>query len=189
VGDAAIRPPVVIVAGATDTDFEPHVPRYRRLLVDAFAGFVGTVISGGTKQGVAGIVGDVAAAHPSVRAIGYAPTTLPPGTATDSRYAEVRRTPGDRFTAADPLRAWVDLFTAGIAAADVAVVGVGGGEIATTEYRIGLALGARVGLIEGSGPEVDAMLADGRWNHALNRLRDDAAAVAAFIRSEPAPTG
>jgi SLOG in TRPM, prokaryote len=157
--------------------------------VDAFADFEGTVISGGTKQGVAGIVGDVAAAHPSVRAIGYAPAALPPGAATDPRYAEVRRTPGDRFTAAEPFRAWVDLLTAGIEAADVAVLGVGGGEIATIEYRIGLALGARVGLIEGSGPEVDAMLADGRWNHTLERLPGDSAAVAAFIRGGAALTG
>lgn len=182
-----MRRPVVMVAGATNDEFAPEVPKYRRLLGDAFRGFSGTVISGGTAQGIAGIVGDLAATHPAVHAVGYIPAALPPGASADSRYAEVRRTSGHGFSAAEPLQAWVDVIAAGIEPAAVAVLGVGGGEIAVLEYRLAVALGARVGLIEGSGVEVDEILAS--LPGAVVKLPAAAAAIAAFIEDGNALTG
>ena len=56
---SSIRGPVVVVAGATDSAFEASIEGYRSRLDEAFADFGGSVISGGTKDGVAGLVGDL----------------------------------------------------------------------------------------------------------------------------------
>ena len=53
----AIEPPVVIVVGGAHPDVETKMQAYRDLLFEAFAGFRGTVLCGGTKQGVPGIIG------------------------------------------------------------------------------------------------------------------------------------
>ena len=170
-----------MVAGSTDAQFEPEVPRYRELLLAAFAGFTGTLISGGTEAGVAGIVGAVAARYPAVRAVGY----LPAGVAADGRYTEIRRTAGATFTVAEPLQAWVDVVAAGLDPTAVRVLGVGGGDIAAQEYRMSCTLGARVGLVEGSGPVVDAFFADPQWREAVHRLPPTVAAIAAFVGGAP----
>ena len=71
-GCPPLRPPVRIVTGGTAADVEADVRAYADLFITAFAGFEGTVISGGTTQGVCGLVGDAAqryrATHPHRRA-------------------------------------------------------------------------------------------------------------------------
>ena len=176
------RTPLVMVAGSTDERFEPEVPRYRDLLVDALKGFAGTLIAGGTEQGVAGIVGAVAARNPAVRAIGYVPAVLTGGATEDPRYTEIRRTRGTRFTAAEPLQAWADVLAAGIEPGAVAVLGIGGGDIAAQEYRVSLALGARVGVVAGSGGAADALTTDRRWRHVIETVPENSSAIAAFLR-------
>jgi SLOG in TRPM, prokaryote len=189
--ETSLRPPVVMVAGATGEGFEPQVDRYRKLLLDAFARFSGTLISGGTEQGVAGIVGALAADSMAIRAIGYVPAGVAGGASVDARYTEIRRTAGDRFTAAQPLQAWVDVIAAGIEPAAVAVLGIGGGEIAALEYRVALALGAPVGLVAGSGAAADELLAvaPAGPGAAPVRLPPDAGAIADFVGGRRPATG
>jgi hypothetical protein len=185
----ALEGPILVVAGGTDPRLAEQIEGYRPLVAEAVAGFEGTVISGGTRQGVCGMVGEAAAASGGrIRAIGYLPSSLPEDADPDDRYDEIRTTDGKGFTPVDPLQNWIDLVASGIDPADVVVLGLGGGRIAAVEYRTALAMGARVGIVEGSGREASRLLSDPRWNEApgLVPLPSDAQTVRAFVVS-PGP--
>jgi len=178
--------PVVIVAGGCDPSVEEEMRGFRELLVAAFDGFAGTILSGGTREGVSGLVGDVKEAYPDrIRAIGYLPGSgLPPDATPDAeRYDELRLTDGVGFSPLEPLANWIDLVASGIPPAAVRLIGINGGRIAATEYRLALALGARVGLIEESGREAARLLPDADWagSPRLVLLPRDAAAIRAFL--------
>ena len=166
-GCEPIRPPVAILAGGTDARIEAEMRAYRDLVLAAFAGFSGTLVSGGTAAGIAGLAAEVGAAYPErVWTIGYLPAAVPPGVAVDRRYRELRRTSGERFSPIEPLQCWTDLAASGVSPEHVCLLGIDGGAVSAAEYRIGLALGARVGLIAGSGREADRLLADEEWSRA-----------------------
>ena len=160
---------------------------YRAQLDAALAGFNGTVISGGTLQGISGLVGEIGSRRASgLRTIGYLPATLPTdGTATiDDRYHEKRRTTGqEEFSALEPLQNWIDILCSGIAAKDVRVLGINGGDIAGLEYRFALALGASVAVIEGSGREAEQLVKE--WPLApksrLTVVPNDPMTLRAFV--------
>jgi hypothetical protein len=105
-------------------------------------------------------------------------------TGIDRRYSEIRRTSGEDFTLLEPLQNWTDLLASGISPADIKLIGINGGSIASAEYRIGLALGAEVGVIEGSG-RVDArLLQDDEWNvvQGLVPMPPDLMTIRSFLR-------
>lgn len=184
-GDPAeLEAPVVIVAGGCDPSFEPEMRGYRDLMARGFDGFEGTVISGGTRQGVSGLVGGLgAAAKGSLKTVGYLPGMIPSDATLDTRYAVVRRTDGSGFSPLEPLQNWIDIVASGIDPADVKVLGVNGGLIAATEYRLALALGALVGVLEGSGREAARLLADEDWSGSpgLVRLPADPMTLRGFL--------
>ncbi len=190
-GDAApINAPVLIVAGGTDPRIEGKMQDYSNLLMEALSAFEGTIISGGTTQGVAGLVGDVAKATPGrFHTIGYLPDLIPKDATRDddpSRYQELRHTDGHGFSALEPLQNWIDLIASGVPIDRVRLLGINGGPIAAAEYRIALALGARVGLISGSGREAGAIFADRSWSTSQNLLDlpADPDTVRAFVDLE-----
>lgn len=163
-GAPPIEPPVAIVAGGTDLRVEPFMRSFAGLLEAGFADFAGTVVSGGTEQGVSGVVGDLGRTTDGrIHALGYLPRSLPSDATPDAGYHELRRTYGREFSPLEPLQAWIDLVAGGIAPADVTLVGLGGGRIAATEYRIALALGATVAIVVDSGREAGRLLSDERW--------------------------
>ncbi|HEY9248754.1 MAG TPA: RyR domain-containing protein [Rariglobus sp.] len=160
-----IQGPVVLIAGdgagAAGTG-----EGVREMIGSIFHVLRGTVVSGGTRQGVAGLIGEFGpAASRRVRTVGY----LPGGRADDAtaqrdeRYAELRTTEGADFSLREPLQAWIDLLTAGIRPEEVVLFGFGGGEIAAAEYRMALAFGARVVIAEGTGRAADALAQDAFW--------------------------
>jgi ppGpp synthetase/RelA/SpoT-type nucleotidyltranferase len=158
---ARLEAPVVIVAGGTDPRLAEQLAGFEPVLAETLAGFGGTVISGGTRQGVCGMVGAASEqAGGRLHSVGYLPAQLPDDAKPDARYDEVRRTDGVGFSPLEPLQNWIDLVASGIGPAEVTVIGVNGGRIAATEYRIALALGARVGVIAGSGREAARLLID-----------------------------
>lgn len=61
------------------------------------------------------------------------------------------------------MRAWHDMLEAGVSPADVTVLGFGGGPVSAFEYRMALAMGATVGLVDGLGGAAGDMLADPLW--------------------------
>ena len=181
---APIPSPVLIVAGGTGA--EVSLEEYQPLLMNGFRGFRGTIVGGGTNAGVSGLVGAVQAACPeTISTIGYVPASLPAGAELDSRYRQVRSTPGTDFSALEPLQYWTDIISSGIAPAQVKLLGINGGEIAAFEYRLALMLGAKVGVIESSGRQAARLFKDPYWVNlkALQRLSPDAKELESFIGS------
>ncbi len=188
-GAPPIDGPVLIVAGATDPRMSERIDGFRPILAEAMAGFRGTVISGGTRQGVCGMVGELGeAAGDRIHVVGYLPGQLPDNAVPDDRYDELRITAGRGFSPLDPLQNWIDLIASGIDPTEVVVVGLNGGQIAAAEYRIALALGASVGIVQGSGREAARILADRRWSTAddLVSLPADPHTMRAFV-TKPVP--
>ncbi len=166
-GVPPIGGPVLIVAGGTDPERAVQIEGFRPILAEALAGFRGTVISGGTGHGVCGLVAELgAAAGDRIQTVGYVPASLPEVSPADPRYDDTRRTHGVGFSPLEPLQYWLDLVASGIDPSEVVMLGFGGGDIAAAEYRIALALGARVGIIAGSGRAASRLLADPRWTSA-----------------------
>lgn len=183
---ATMAGPVVIIAGGCDANFEPELPKYRRLLVEGFRGFAGTIISGGTRAGISGLAGDIQQAYPEqIQTIGYIPKLIPAAAPVDPRYKQIRKTEGSDFSALEPLQYWIDLIAAGISPSQVKLLGINGGAISGAEYRMALALGARVGVIEGSGREATSLIQDDTWGTSklLLRLPADAMTLRAFVGS------
>ena len=190
-GAPPIVGPVVILAGWTDPSLDETMGGYRDLLREVFSGFSGTIISGGTTAGICGIAGEIGEASSSAtRTIGYLPSDpLPADAVIDPRYTEIRRTGGHGFSPLDPLQNWIDLLASGIDPAQVAVIGINGGRIAAVEYRIALALGARVAVVEESGRAAARLISGEDWARAANLLScpADAMTLRAFLRPLAAP--
>jgi hypothetical protein len=158
--------------------------QYRDLVLHAFRDFQGTIVCGGTREGVSGLVGEVAATYPKrIRTVAYVPRKLPGDATLDRRYRDLRRTDADRFTPLEPLQAWVDLVASGIEPANVKVLGINGGDIAALELRVALALGVLVGVVEESGRAATRLLADEAWavSERLVPLPEDGETLRAFI--------
>jgi ppGpp synthetase/RelA/SpoT-type nucleotidyltranferase len=143
-----LKSPVVILAGATASPPKHSLDGYVELLRDVFRGFSGTIVSGGTRGGVAAIAGELGVRSPkSIRTVGYVPREIPRRIRIDDRYVEIRRTPGAEFSLAEPLRYWADILYSGVSASDVTLLAAGGGLITTAEAELATALGARAAVI------------------------------------------
>ncbi|NOZ20000.1 MAG: hypothetical protein GXP25_02815 [Planctomycetes bacterium] len=182
-----INQPIVIVVGGCDPQLKKEMAGYRYLLLEAFRDFEGTVISGGTTAGISGIVGEIGKRYRGrIHTIGYLPQApLPADAKLDKRYGEVRRTKGEGFTPLEPLQNWMDILASDIDPVEVRVLGVNGGKIAAAEYRIALALGAQVAVVEESGREAARLAPDEDWSDLPNliHLPADPMTIRAFIGS------
>jgi ppGpp synthetase/RelA/SpoT-type nucleotidyltranferase len=179
--------PVVIVAGGCDPKFEKDlVATYGGLLQEAFEAFSGTIISGGTTAGISGMVGQL---KPSpgrqLHRVAYLPSVdpLPRGDKPCGSY-EVRPSPGKDYNPAGVLRAWADILLQRVGPGKVRILGIDGGDLTGFELRLGLALGAVVGVAEDSGRVVKTLLEERTpcRPEGLVPLPADAATWAAFIR-------
>jgi len=178
--------PVVIVVGGCDPSIEQQMKSYRELMLDGFKDYNGTVISGGTLEGVSGLVGEVGEEYPeTIRTLSYLPKLIPADATVDRRYSEIRKTEGSGFSPLEPLQNWIDIIATGLEPSEVKVLGINGGLIAALEYRIALALGAIVGVVEESGREAAKLLRDEKWvgSKKLAHLPADALTVRAFVGS------
>ncbi len=181
-----IQGPVVIVVGGCDPSIEQQMKSYKELMLDGFKDYSGTIISGGTMEGVSGLVGDVGEEYPeTIRTLSYLPKLIPADATLDKRYSEIRKTGGSGFSPLEPLQNWIDIIADGLDPSDVKVLGINGGMITAIEYRIALALGATVGVVEESGREAAKLLRDEKWigSKKLIHLPPDAMTVRAFIGS------
>jgi ppGpp synthetase/RelA/SpoT-type nucleotidyltranferase/ADP-ribose pyrophosphatase YjhB (NUDIX family) len=186
-GEPSLTEPVTIIAGACDPARVKEMAGYRELLRNSFADFRGTLISGGTQQGICGLVAEIgSASRGRLRTVGYLPRKLPrDGTATiDRRYDRRPRTDGNKgFSAFEPLQNWIDLMVSGIDPAQVHVIGINGGRIAALEYRLAWALGAQVAVLHRSGrsaDEIEAGVRNGEFTGILV-VPKDTATLRAFL--------
>ena len=143
-------------------------------MLKAFQGFKGTTICGGTNAGVAGMVGEIAAAEGAteggiLEVVGYIPRNLPYDQPVDPRYSSLVPSEGLTYGATHALQYWSDLLLAGIKPRDVRVLGIDGGMISAFEYRIALALGAQVGVLEPATRATDSLLSHPDWCDCTGR--------------------
>lgn len=176
----SLRGRIIVLAG--DTLPEPLDLPVKQAVIDAFEGIESTILSGGTRFGVAGLAAELGT-RPAARTIGY----LPEGARgdADSRYDDLHFTNNINYSQMEAVQGWHDLRASGIQPGEVRVLGIGGGAIAAFEYQLGLALGAVVGLVEGSGRAVHRLLEDPLWcDHPnLARVQATASSIRSFISS------
>ncbi len=187
----SVKRPIVMVVGGCDPRVQDQMEAYRGDLEAAFEGFEGTIIGGGTQQGISGIVGDIASRHKgAVQCLAYRPYALPGDASPHRAYvlhntAEVpnRAHKTAQFSALEPIQGWIDLLAAGVSPSDVAVLVINGGPISAFECRMALALGARVGVVESSGRSATDLQADSTWWGAphLLWLPRDGMTLRAFV--------
>jgi hypothetical protein len=186
--------PVVILAGDTTGESAEKLQSIGSTLKHAFEGFAGTLISGGTPVGVAGIAGEIAdalkASGRPAKVKGYIPKSLPHDQRKDLRYTELIPSEGRAFSALEPLLYWKDLLAAEIPPTEVRVIGIDGGPISAVEYCMALAFGAKVALIEPSSLSSAAAVAqDPDWSSNRNLLPfpADPMAIRAFVNPPHPP--
>lgn len=165
-GSMFLQSPVLILAGGCgglDSSYQSQFD----LLRDRLRSFRGTIISGGTKSGIAGIAGDlqeaIGPAH--LQTVGYVPTEAADGLQAllDPRYRHHRYTAGTDFSPLEALTYWEDCLASGEDPHKMKLIGFNGGRIASCEYKIALAFGAQVGIVRGSGRAADELLTDLLW--------------------------
>jgi ppGpp synthetase/RelA/SpoT-type nucleotidyltranferase len=181
-----LEAPVLVVAGGAVSLDSQGQAIAGSLLKNGLRDFRGTVISGGTRVGIPGCVGDIASElgeRKHFRLLGYAPKALPANAPRDSRYDQIVEVGRDEFSAIQILRNWGDILAAGIAPSSVYLVGIGGGPVSADEYHIALALGASVGIVIGTGGSADALISDPLWAGVANLypLPCDSQTLRAFV--------
>lgn len=175
--------PVVILAGGCDASVQARIDEYRLLVHQAFDGFKGTIISGGTTAGIPGIAGDIPADPRDVTKAAYLPAYLPIGDQKHPNYNPVRTSNETGYSPLDPIQAWIDLLAAGIKPADVRLIGINGGQISAFEYRLALVMGAWTGILRDSGREASRIAEDPDWmdNKRLLLMPTDQETLVAFL--------
>jgi ppGpp synthetase/RelA/SpoT-type nucleotidyltranferase len=179
----------LIIAGGAGTMTLSMLKKARPLLARALENFQGTVISGGTKSGIPGCVGELAKELKKKRQkrfelVGYVPEFLPQDAPKDSNYDRHEQITGERsFSPEQVLRMWEDFCKARISPRQVLLLGIGGGPVSAVEFRVAFALGASVAIVQDSGGEADLLLADPVWSGepALMALPFDEASVQSFV--------
>ncbi len=158
--------PIVILVGATTSQFEKEVGKYKNNVINAFKNFKGTVISGGTIEGICGLAGDLQENYSkSIKTIGYVPKIIPPNVEFDSRYSKICLTNGSDFSAREPINYWINIWSNNIDNKDVKILGIDGGTIAFFEYRLALLLNSKVGILNDSGGETLKLIRDPIWQN------------------------
>jgi len=182
--------PVLILAGVCVGGFEEKTATFGRMLAQAAEGTAFNLISGGTRAGVSGLAGDLAAAsNGRTTATGYLPAKLPWGSTEDTdptRFARLCPSRGIDFTPLEPLQAWTDLIVAGFDPRQIRVLCYAPGEIARAEISIALGLGARVGIVIDPDLPPERSYDDGDWSvpHEFLPLPYDLQTVRAFLHVE-----
>ncbi len=179
---------IIIVAGSCGNSDDKQQKHLQQMFKDAFEGFKGVVISGGTTAGIGGVIGWLSDAMRAVPGsdfvtIGYLPGSLPLHEEQDQRYDKHRITAGTEFSALEPLQMWIDLLASGVDPAKVKLIGGDGGNITACEYRLAAALGATVGILTDRGGASSDLLKDETWNNSQNLcfLPFDPMTLRAFI--------
>jgi len=188
------KEPVIIVVGGADNLEKQVVSKFKSYLIKAVKRFSGTLISGGTKSGIPGILGSAVEkarrnGNKQINLIGYIPLKTSKDTKVDKTYKLIK-TNGIKFSPLESVQMWIDLISGGIRPGDVRVLGINGGKIANVEYRLALSLGAHVGVVKNTGDAADEILNDFEWsNHQnLHTLPDDAESLWAFVNYNITPT-
>jgi ppGpp synthetase/RelA/SpoT-type nucleotidyltranferase len=173
---------IIIVAGGC-ADLLDYYGPYKKILDDAFRTYQGIVISGGTNSGIPGKVGETiqsinndrtATRLDEIKLLGYLPKKLP----LDEYGHKIQRHRGYKvvttlnntndFSILDIISYWIDIVATNVNMNHVKVLGINGGRFSDLEYKIALAMGVQVGLIENSGRAVTGIMQDTEWSDHPN---------------------
>lgn len=173
--DEIVKPVVIIAGGASLMD-KMKVESYGEYIRELMHDFNGTIISGGTEEGIPGITGRVKQEMKKNGAAGfellaYLPEKLPDDAIISSAYDHLYRTRSEEFSALDILTGWTDIILSGIHPSEVILIGINGGKLADLEYRIALSLGAKVCLIAYSGRAVFELVQENQWKDHPNLIQ------------------
>jgi hypothetical protein len=177
--DDVLRPPVLVLAGASAADAHADVMGWTEALVTACDGRGGSLVSGGTSSGVSALAPVVARAARAA-SVGYLPSRLPRGVHADESYDALRRTESRVFSLREPAACWKDLLAAGVRPSDVHVLGIGGGPLTALELHLATAIGANVAVADVGG---DAPLAWSSWHRPPRAMVRDAAVLRRWLSS------
>lgn len=171
-----IKKPVVIIAGGASLMDKTRVESYRKYIEEIMLDFKGTIISGGTEEGIPGLVGMIKeekkkAGVINFELLAYLPKKLPGDATVSPAYDHIYGTDSKEFSALDILSGWTDIIMSGIHPSEVIMIGINGGKIADLEYRIALSLGAKVCLIAYSGRAVFEIVRDKHWKDHPNLIQ------------------
>jgi tetratricopeptide (TPR) repeat protein len=175
---------IVIVAGGCDRNVEGRIQEYKLLIETAFREYDGTVFSGCTDAGVGRLVGDLPASNRGmITKIAYIPKQISSDAKVHQAYT-LCKTEGIGFSASDSIQNWIDIIAAGIDPSKVKLLGINGGQIAAFEYRLVLAMGAKVGILPDSGRAASEIFGDEFWvdSPGLIWLPNDVETVKLFVR-------
>ena len=188
---------VLIVAGGAVTMEQVMLRRVGPLMASALRHFRGNVISGGTRVGIPGCVGEAAArlkgqGGKHFKLIGYIPRNLPNDAPKDAHYDSFVTTDDEGFSSGQILRMWEDFRDRGITPDRVQLLGIGGGPLTAVEFRVALALGASTAAVHCTGGAADALLDDPVWlrTPTLVAMPLDPASAQAFVTApehQPSP--
>ncbi len=156
---------VIIIAGGTDRSFNQDLMKYSLNFFNAFQGYEGVIISGGTNVGVCALAGKIRHRYPNdIQLYGYIPSVLPTdGTVQRDENFRHFITSGSDFSILECFQYWYDILNANIDPSKVKLIGLNGGEIANLEYLISIVFGAQVGLIENSGRAASELIKNRWW--------------------------
>lgn len=161
---------VVIVAGGCAPEEEQKLHEYSPLLKTAFQDFAGTIFSGGTCSGIGQMVGDLPdSSRGPIQKVTCLPEALPTYHQLHTGYALYMH-PGQGFSPLGAVQVWADILSQGIAPSSVRLLGISGGRLAGWEYRLALMMGAKVGIVTGSGRAADAIFEDPEWTDHPNLI-------------------
>ena len=175
INHANLKPPIVIIAGGTDEQVQQQIHKYKANLLEAFRDIHCTIISGGTTAGISGIAGDISENYgESISLIGYTPRNFPNINiiGLDPRY-EHRFTDAEDFSILEAFQYWYDIIRSGCEPSQVKLIGINGGKISALEFRLAIALGAQVGIIEDSGRSANEIINDPWWSKRVEKLKRD----------------
>lgn len=183
---------VVVVAGGCDPSVEAKIAAYASLLDRAFQGYRGIVVSGGTRAGVSKLVAEIESRSDLIK-VAYLPATIPSKAPEDRKYDKSADSKGydvfaytsePDYSPLDSIQFWLDALSLGRDPSELRVLGINGGRHSAFEYRLALAMGARVGVLRDTGREASKIAEDPQWRRApgLCLLPTDEDTLVAFIQ-------
>ena len=166
-----LRGNVVIVAGGCAPGDEQRLREYAPLLRRIFHDFAGTLFSGGTCSGIGKMVGDLpASSRGPILKVTCLPEVWPSNHIKHGAYEPDYTYAGQGFSPLGAVQVWADILNQGIVPSTVRVIGISGGKLAGFEYRLALMMGAKVGVLKGSGRAADSILEDPDWKDHPNLI-------------------
>jgi len=145
------------------------IPALPVIIIDhALEHFSGTIYCGGTNAGISKMTGQaVESSRKQGAAISlkaYRPQTLCEDfSEKHPAYEQIQMKNTAGFTCLQVVQYWSDLLLNGVKPEKVRMLGIGGGKISLFEYHLAVALGATVGIIEGSGRSGADIVGNETW--------------------------